>query len=900
MFLTPNTFWEKQLFPHVQAGAIVLTPNRRLSATIHKQYQAYCLQQKSECWHTPEILPIIVWLQKQWQQDAIRAFDPSTLLLNTTQEQFLWEKVLSQAKENEFLLRAAETAEIAKSAWGLLNQWQIKLDHPAFNEAEEGAALMSWIKAFQQLCTNHHMIDINGLTASLISKISTGRMTLPAHIVFVGFTEFSPQLKSLITACEEQQCSVTSLIYTLQDGCSAASSGRTVETNQCQKIALKDQDTEIITVARWAKHLWKTNLAVTVGCVIPSLDKMRDRVQQVFSEVFSDELTSSPFNISAGKPLTQYPVIKTALQLLTLHKKSLTSDIFSFLLASPFLGEAETERVDRALFDGLLRQKNMSRIHLDETKPLFTKHIPLFAKRLIAFQTLYDQQSKSQTFSQWMIVMQQLLTNIGWPGERSLNSEEYQTVENWLKLLHEANTLDQITEPVTFYQALQTLYKMASKHLFQPKTADAPIQVLGILEAAALPFDYLWVTGMDDVTWPPQPRPNPLIPKRLQRELGMPHANAERELHYCEQLTEQFKQSARQVMFSYSLVADDLTLTASPLLDAVPEMTLEDLRLPPYETSHEKIFANRAIENIMDECGPALAISEPLRGGVSVLKQQALCPFKAFAEWRLHARELEFQTPGLRAKDRGTVLHKAMEIIWNRIQNHATLISITSDDLDQCIQQAVQEALTLLLFAHQQQIKYIDLEKQRLHKLIADWLTLEKTRLPFSINTNEGSTQITLNALTLSLRIDRIDELEDGSKLIIDYKTGKNNDVANWFSDRPEEPQLPLYALIDSPSVAGISIAQLATGEQCFKGVSRADLSIKGIKLLSQIKKATALSWEQQIENWRQTLNQLSDDFVKGVAKVDPKDEQQTCLWCALKGLCRINEEVEKDVKQLH
>lgn len=883
-----NTFWNQQLFPHIKAGATVLTPNRRLSATIHKQYQTYCLQQNNTCWQTPEILPIITWLQKQWQNYSHRNFITSALLLNPAQEQFLWEKVLLQAKESEFLLRTAETADIAKSAWALLNQWQVNIDHNTFNAAEEGAALYLWIKAFQKLCVDKHVIDMNALAELVMTKIETRDIKLPSHIVLVGFTELSPQLNRLVIACRQAHCTVTSPIFA-------------AHTTNCKKIALKDQDAELFTVARWAKTIWQKTPTATIGCVIPSLDKIRDRVMQIFSEVFANDASSAmPFNISAGKPLAQYPVIKAALLLLTLHKSTINSEVFSFLLTSPFLGEADVERIDRAIFDSLLRQKNINLIDIHAVQSLLNQHISLFAKRIQAFKLLYSKQEKTQTFSQWMLVIHQMLTTLGWPGERSLTSEEYQTVENWLKLLNEAKTLDQVTELVSFHQALQTLHKMAGKRLFQPKTEDAPIQVLGILEAAALPFDYLWITGMDDLAWPPQPKPNPLIPKRLQRELGMPHANAERELRYCELLTQQFKQSGEQVIFSHALRNEDLTLQISPLLKSVAEIQFDDLNLPNYQKSSEKIFNSRSIENILDECGPKLTSHDAVRGGVNVLKQQALCPFKAFAEWRLHARELEFQTPGLRAKDRGTVLHKALEIIWNRLQDYKTLITLSEEALTECIEQAIQASLTSLHISHHQQAKYLALEQQRLYKLISDWLALEKTRLPFKIMTNEGTTQISLNALTLSLRIDRIDELADGSKLIIDYKTGKNNDIANWFSDRPEEPQLPLYALIDQQAVAGIAIAQLATGEQGFKGVSREDLSIKGIKLLPQIKKAAALSWEDQIENWRLTLNQLSDDFAKGVAKVDPKDAAQTCLWCALKGFCRITEEVDMDASKSH
>jgi len=84
-------------------------------------------------------------------------------------------------------------------------------------------------------------------------------------------------------------------------------------------------------------------------------------------------------------------------------------------------------------------------------------------------------------------------------------------------------------------------------------------------------------------------------------------------------------------------------------------------------------------------------------------------------------------------------------------------------------------------------------------------------------------------------------------------------------------------------------VAQLAAGAHEFKGLSKEALHIKGIKLLSEVKKTKDLSWDELILQWDKTLTQLSDDFYHGIAQVDPK-ESQTCVWCALKPLCRINE----------
>jgi hypothetical protein len=161
--------------------------------------------------------------------------------------------------------------------------------------------------------------------------------------------------------------------------------------------------------------------------------------------------------------------------------------------------------------------------------------------------------------------------------------------------------------------------------------------------------------------------------------------------------------------------------------------------------------------------------------------------------------------------------------------------------------------------------------------------------------THEKSETITLGQLTLSVRIDRVDQLSDGKKFIIDYKTSKHHDINQWFSDRPEEPQLPLYALLDPDKTAGIAFAQLVVGDNTFKGISLYSMDIKGIKTLDDTRQIDTQTWPEQIAQWHHTLSALSEAFASGKAIVDPKEPPETCKYCKLKPLCRIHEEVCHD-----
>ena len=85
--------------------------------------------------------------------------------------------------------------------------------------------------------------------------------------------------------------------------------------------------------------------------------------------------------------------------------------------------------------------------------------------------------------------------------------------------------------------------------------------------------------------------------------------------------------------------------------------------------------AGAVFEQIADDRGPALAGSSP--GGSALFKDMAACPFRAFAKHRLGAKPLEDPDFGVSYRDRGTTVHKALEVIWRELGSHARLMELS-------------------------------------------------------------------------------------------------------------------------------------------------------------------------------------------------------------------------------
>ncbi len=286
-------------------------------------------------------------------------------------------------------------------------------------------------------------------------------------------------------------------------------------------------------------------------------------------------------------------------------------------------------------------------------------------------------------------------------------------------------------------------------------------------------------------------------------------------------MTRRLLSSAAEVHFSYARQSEGADARPSRLvvqLAGAPQSLSSDLTAPADPAP--------LTESPFDDASQLPFPLGEVSGGSSVLTWQSQCAFKAFAMARLAAQSWRLAEAGLTAPERGQLLHEVLHSIWagppNGIRSHAELVAIP--DLPAFVTGHVRRVFDSKLPSRARECMpgpYLELESARLTGLVADWLRYESARIPFTVLETEQKSDASIDGLQLHLRLDRIDELIDGTLLVVDYKSG---DVSpnSWNLPRPDDVQLPLYAnfaLHRAPThIGGLVFAKVRAGKLEFAG----------------------------------------------------------------------------------
>jgi len=866
-------------------SSTLLTVNKRLAAELRVRYDELQLAAGRTVWPSADILPWDAWLARLYEQ-LIDTGGTDRDLLSVTQERLLWQQVIERQTDTGNLLRPHAAAQSAQASAQLYADWRLA-EHPlATLGGGETQTFLAWQRDFRQQLARRGQMTRADLLPLITEAFDDGRLQPPRRLVYSGFDTLSPAQQALFDTLASHGCDISGHAQERPRG-------------RCRRITSTDGQDEIRMAAAWARQ--QTNAAPErrVAIVAPQIAQQKRDIQRIFAEVLTPSAylqhstAQYRFNISLGQPLADHPLIAHALLLLELLHGEQPLGSVGQLLRSPFVGGHSGEWEPRALFDAALRDDGLPMITVHRLRHRLAqfdtgdhRHCADLAGRIEKLLEQIRQLPPLDSPNAWVGHLQRLLGTAGWPGDAALDSHEYQQHERMQRVFSEFATLGKVRLQLGFGEAIRLLRSLAQEALFQPESVPARIQILGPLEAAGMSFDAIWLLGMHDQVWPPPPDPDPLLPSALQRELGMPHASAERELAFATALTARLVQSADELIASHAQLDGDRELRHSPLMATWPEIGADALGLP----SDTRTFSGRPVDLEVLTAPRDTPATQQQAGGAGLLAAQANCPFQAVARFRLRATPLAEPVFAPDGALLGTLVHEILQRVWQLLENSERLAQLDSGQLSALIAPVARAAVDDIgrrrpdLFTP----RFNALEARRLTSLAIDWLDVERTReQAFRVSSLERKHDIELAGLQLQTRADRVDELDDGTLAVIDYKTGRTVSNAGWFDERLTEPQLPLYCVDNDAPVSAALLARVRNDQKgCgYVGLSSSDTFAPGVTTPQD---ASGLDWQQTLDHWHRALTALAGEVIVG--RADPTPSPQACEYCPLGALCRVRQ----------
>ena len=776
--------------------------------------------------------------------------------------------------------------------------------------ADDDRAFLRWQRQFERRCGKRGHLDNAVAGARLLACLEDleerSAAWLPEVLIVAGFTRHTPLQQALL---EKLAALGVRLVPMAFPNCA----GRIGKVVRCEAA---DPEDELHRAASWCRERLLRgggggggDGGGAIGVVVSSLDKHREAASRIFEQVLGgfdpapDTVAAARlFHLSLGAPLAQAPVVAAALELLEWLSGEAGFETFSRSLRSPFLGGAEAEQVARARFDRVLRKTVAARLSPAQLgralglAPVKAAAPPQWSAILAGLLKAVREAPARQSPAAWSETFNQWLALAGWPGERALNSHEYQALKAWSEAQEQFASLSLFESGVGVRRAWLQLMQIAARRIFNPDAVPAPVQVMGVEESAGLSFDALWVTGLSDAAWPPPPSPQPFLPVAEQRRLGMPEAAWEPALEQARATVERLAAAAPEVVFSHPARGEDRELGPSALIagrQAATPLAPEQIVLRPAASG----AAVGLLERIADGKGSGAADGARISGGAGLFKDQSACPFLGFARHRLGSETIQPARAAFDAMDHGSMVHDALERLWNDWDGEQRRLQAVAP---QQLQQQIGAALDAVLARYQRRSPGVmsdaarALQKAFLLQTLCAFLEYEKARPPFRVIVREQKEERNFHGLGLRVRMDRVDQV-NGKTLLIDYKTGDARASA-WFKERPPEPQLPLYrVLLGGDDVAGVAFARVRPDPDkgfYFDGVCddgwEETSGLWPVAALRAAKSEGIPDWQALNEHWDEVLAGLARAIANGEAAVAPRPD--ACRFCDQRMLCRIDE----------
>lgn len=840
------------LVPAIESGASVVTANLRLARELKRHHSDAMLASGASAWRTPAIDDLGVFVRRL----ADGSPEDQPVLLSALQCQIVWERVLAEELAGTDANIPALAREAHKTRQRLVDYAVPLAKVGEFARTDDQRLFAAALNRYVRQLDRDGREDAAALLARLPSLVSAAGGNVPPSVYFVGFVSPVPVVLRLVAALKEQGCGVQFV---------------DVQRKASQSMAhFVDDEQEYRAAGAWARRTLDVDPNARLGIVVSGLAEQGDTVASLVREGFCpgwqimDGQPERLVNLSFGRTLSDYPAVSIALLGLRWLCTALDARAISMLLRSDALGAHDDDT--RIACELLLRDVPNRDWSLNEFHDEFCRAPGCLSDLIGEFVRASVTMTGARLApDELATTFDAALKSLGWPGPASLSSDEFQLQNRWRDLLNEFARLRAVEPVMTASAGVSRLTAIASDAVFQSENTARGVDVLGPLEALGMEFDGLWVCGVSADTFPGIHRPNALLARDLQVEFGLPEARPELSQTHMRRIFDGLVASADTVILGFAQFDEEAERSISPFVPQHVETLAAGV--PPW-------FAERyqqavpVIESLEDPV-PPVAAGERVFGGISTIDSQANSPFDAFASGRLGLSTIMPFSYATSARERGNLVHDALAEFYEPGLSQRELQAWSTDEVDARAREASFRAFQSAFHGRSPvQTRILRLEEMRMRRLLRSVWQFDCNRdASFTIASLEEGRRFTVETLSLKLRADRIDRLDDGGLVVLDYKTGGEKTLVK--NDELQSYQLVLYAMVNDEDTSAIG----------FFNVNATGLSIKGdgAGFAKDVE-----GFNDRLRQWQAEAVTHSRRFVSGdvrvLAQQQQKDSRRTRL----------------------
>ena len=825
----------------------------------------------------PQISALKAWLVTLWSEAQLFALiDDQRALITATIEEALWRQLTTELVS----VSAAESTKLAAlcaEAWMLEHGYSETTTRDSAAPYAPGASGELYRDArarFVRILRLKNAITRAELPNTLSVHAAQLTPLLPRYLLQTP--SFAPLPSEQIALDLMASNAIETQVVHIESEFALA--------NDCSRVLVANTREERQHAIAWARK-WlndparETTPDEQIAIVVPDLRQKRGSWQRTLVDA------DIPFNLSLGLPISAYPWASSGFVLTNALTQPTSPEQIAQALRHPRWGHSVAQksainRRERALMDFGTRDITLIGFLADSV----LESMPM----VIQLKQWVAQTSGRKTRAQWGKVFAGIIDALT-AEEAVLSSEVYQLRSALLESVATWQALDDWLPNPSVSAAHSELVAITDKGAFQPEGSDAPVQVVGLLEAAGTPFAGMWIIGMSERVLPEGTRSNPFLANAWQRANAAGLADPSECDARGRRLLHGWKTNCQVIVASLPETVDDERQLWSPLV-------LDWQRREASSETRESRDTLRLLMTIDDET--ATAWQPESSRGTRAAEAQALCPRRGLAEGRLRLRSWPEPVDGLSPKMRGELIHLIAEKIGRALKSGEFLSEDPSKQLHHCVRTSIESirarSVTLPDYVW-------NCEHARLHRLFLALINKDAARPEFSVLDVEQSAKAKIGPLTFSMRIDRVDRIEPTEQgaldlhanekiVVIDYKSGSAINLKGLSDERLTSPQLPLYArALGIEKIDAVAFARVTDDYQDFVGVGTERSGFAPKKSIKKNELTESFDWDKLKLSWSEKLERLARELCEGEAALAPAYGAATCAQCDYQRFCRVD-----------